>query len=134
MKAFFDTNQIIYLYSSNELNKTNTVKNCVLETDSHVSTQVLQEMCNVMRRKYGAPLTVIDNILSQIEMNFKIYKNSVSTVRLALQIADRYQFAFYDSMIIAAALESGCSILYSEDMHHEQKIDNQLTILNPFLI
>jgi len=48
-------------------------------------------------------------------------------------IAQRYQFSFYDSLIIASALEAGCITLYSEDMQHEQVIEKRLTIRNPFL-
>ena len=43
-----------------------------------------------------------------------------------------YGFSFYDSLIVAAALEAGCSRLYTEDMQHGQQI-HSLTIQNPFL-
>ena len=52
-----------------------------------------------------------------------------------LQVAERYRFAFYDALIVAAALESGCTVLYSEDMQGGQVIKNTphtLTIKNPF--
>jgi predicted nucleic acid-binding protein len=51
----------------------------------------------------------------------------------ACQIAEKYHFSFYDSLIIAASLECDCNILYSEDMHHGQIIENKLKIVNPFL-
>jgi len=35
-------------------------------------------------------------------------------------------------MILATALENGCNIVFSEDMQHNQMIENQLTIINPF--
>ncbi len=50
----------------------------------------------------------------------------------ALDFKERWQFSFYDSLIIAAALEANCTILYSEDLQHNQKI-NDLTVTNPFL-
>ena len=50
----------------------------------------------------------------------------------ALDIQARYHFGFYDALIIAAALEAGCSRLYSEDLQHGQRIE-RLTIENPFL-
>ena len=37
-----------------------------------------------------------------------------------------------DSLIVATALENGCTILYSEDMQHEQIIEKQIKIINPF--
>ena len=48
-----------------------------------------------------------------------------------LDIQDRYHYSFYDSLIIAAALEAGCARLLSEDMQDGQRIDS-LTIVNPF--
>ena len=49
----------------------------------------------------------------------------------AIEIQERYQYSFYDSMIIAAALEGNCKTLYSEDLQHDQKIES-LTIIDPF--
>jgi predicted nucleic acid-binding protein len=55
-----------------------------------------------------------------------------ATILAALTVAERYGFSHYDSLIVATALEAGCSTLYSEDMQHGQLIDNRLTIINPF--
>ena len=48
-----------------------------------------------------------------------------------LALRDRYGFSFYDSMIVAGAVESGCVRLYSEDLQHGQRIQS-LTIEDPF--
>jgi predicted nucleic acid-binding protein len=50
-----------------------------------------------------------------------------------VDIAERYGFSVYDSMIIAAAKGAGCTTLFSEDLQHRQVIDGTLTIRNPFL-
>ena len=57
---------------------------------------------------------------------------TVALYRSAVSLQSRYRFSFYDSLIVAAALEAGCTRLYSEDLQHDQQIQ-QLTILNPFL-
>ena len=49
-----------------------------------------------------------------------------------LKLQERWRFSWYDSLIICAALEAGCEILYSEDLQHQQKIET-LTIINPFI-
>lgn len=54
------------------------------------------------------------------------------TIKRACQIADRYRFSFYDSLIISAALESNCTVLYSEDLHDGQVIEGTLTVKSPF--
>ncbi len=50
----------------------------------------------------------------------------------AIDIREKYKFQYYDSLIIATALENKCTILYSEDMQHGQIIERQLKIINPF--
>jgi len=54
------------------------------------------------------------------------------TVRTAFDIAEKYGYSYYDSQVIACALETGCTVLYSEDLQHNQIIENTLRIVNPF--
>jgi predicted nucleic acid-binding protein len=68
-----------------------------------------------------------------IYSNNEVYVNQQQTIFKACNIAERYQYSFYDSLIISAALESNCDILYSEDLQHNQIIDGVLTIINPFI-
>ncbi|MCB0613137.1 MAG: PIN domain-containing protein [Lewinellaceae bacterium] len=75
----------------------------------------------------------IQATLNEVENNFEVYANTARSIKHACFIADRYGFSFYDSLIIAASLESGCTVLYSEDLHDGQAIENTLTIKNPFL-
>jgi len=58
---------------------------------------------------------------------------TAETHDLGLRLAERYGFSVYDAMIVAAALLAGCGILYSEDMQHGQRIEDRLTLCNPFL-
>lgn len=55
-----------------------------------------------------------------------------STIKKALYIKNKFLYSFWDSLVIASALENNCSILYSEDMRDRQVIDSKLTIINPF--
>ena len=50
-----------------------------------------------------------------------------------IEIHTRYKYSYYDSLIIASALENDCAILYTEDLHHSQVIDEKLAIINPFI-
>jgi predicted nucleic acid-binding protein len=50
----------------------------------------------------------------------------------ATEVAERYGFSLYDSVIVASALLAGCKTLYSEDLQHRQVIDKKLTVINPF--
>jgi predicted nucleic acid-binding protein len=55
------------------------------------------------------------------------------TIHTALDIRERYSFPWYDSLIVATALEAGCDTLYSEDMQNGQEIEGRLRIINPFV-
>jgi predicted nucleic acid-binding protein len=72
-------------------------------------------------------------VLTDVNANNQLHTNTQLTIHKACNIAMRYKFSFYDTLIIAAALESNCTILYSEDMHHNQVIENALKIVNPFV-
>ena len=49
-----------------------------------------------------------------------------------MEISIRYNFYYWDSLIVASALENNCSILYTEDMQDGQVIEESLKIVNPF--
>jgi len=63
---------------------------------------------------------------------FNVAILNVETVINALKIKQKYQYSYYDSLIISTALQNDCNILYSEDMHNHHLIENKLTIINPF--
>ncbi|MFN4146065.1 MAG: hypothetical protein ACK4GN_09600, partial [Runella sp.] len=63
---------------------------------------------------------------------FDIFKPNEATLCKALDIHLLYQYSFYDSLILASALECGCEVLYSEDLNHGQTLEG-LQIINPFL-
>ena len=54
------------------------------------------------------------------------------TVRAAMRVAVRYQLSHWDALVVAAALQAGCDLLYSEDLQHEQVFDGRVTVKNPF--
>ena len=56
---------------------------------------------------------------------------SLRLYRASLDIQSRYRFAYYDALIVAAALDAGCATLYSEDLQDGQRIDG-LTVVDPF--
>ena len=98
-----------------------------------ISTQVLQEFCNVAHKKFSPKDIDLETALSEIESMVSIHDNTIDTMRKANTVKNKYNYSFYDSLIIAAALDCDCNILYSEDMQNGQVIDNRLKITNPFL-
>jgi len=71
--------------------------------------------------------------ISEIESYCEIANINTWLISNALILKDRYKFSYFDSLIIASALENNCDILYSEDIQHNQIIEDKLKIINPFL-
>ncbi|WP_353640740.1 PIN domain-containing protein [Desulfonauticus submarinus] len=57
---------------------------------------------------------------------------TLDIVRKSWEIKEKYKFSYWDSLIVASALENNCSILYTEDMQDGQIIEKKLEIVNPF--
>jgi predicted nucleic acid-binding protein len=131
-RIFLDTNVILYCYSSSEPLKREIAQTLIIKNNTFLSTQVLQELCNVLTKKLKQSYQQAEKIVKECSLNNSVSVNSLTTVINACKIAERYKFSFYDSLIIAAALESNCSILYSEDLHNGQLINGSLRIVNPF--
>lgn len=98
-----------------------------------ISFQVVQECLNIMVRKADIPLSANETqrYLESVLSRLWLVMPSVALYRRGIEIQDRYKYGFYDSLIVAAALEAGCTRLLSEELQHGQRIE-QLTIENPF--
>jgi len=129
-RIFLDSNVMIYAYFKQDEKKQRISKRLISQ-NAIISTQVLQELTNTLHRKMGVDYNIVRSILQECLKNCDLNTNTSETVFSALDIAKRYDFSFFDSLIVAAALESKCTILYSEDMQHNQHIEN-LIIKNPF--
>jgi len=132
-KVFFDSNVLIYSYSNSEPEKQAIARKLITENNSTISTQVLQELVNTVTKKFKFSYPGAAVLVKECCQNNNLHINTEDTVLLACDIAQQYHFSFFDSIIVSAALETGCNILYSEDMNHGQKIENCLIIINPFL-
>lgn len=131
-KFFLDTNILVYAYSTTDPVKSQKAQNLNLPQEGWISTQVLTELGNVMSRKFKIAWPAIELIVKNISDNFPVHINTPAIIAQATQIAQRYGFSWFDSLIVTAALECGCETLYSEDLQHGQLIENTLRIINPF--
>jgi predicted nucleic acid-binding protein len=101
-------------------------------SEALVSTQVINEITNILYKKFKLDTKNIEDVILEIDNNFNVVNFSVTTQIKAIKIKEKYKLQYYDSLILATALENGCTLLYSEDMQHEQIIENKLKIINPF--
>jgi len=131
--VFVDSNVVVYAYSRTEKDKRVRASDVLTNYDCVVSTQVLNEYCNVCIKKNFISITDIQKDINEILSNCGFYIVNEVTINKALFVKNRYGFSYYDSLVVASALECECSILFSEDMQHNQMIENTLKIVNPFL-
>lgn len=127
---FVDTNVVLYSLSDDVTKRRQAL--AILANQPVLSLQVLNEAANIMRRKLGFDIPAIREVLLRWLRESRLHPLATSTLLSALDVATRYGFSHYDGLIIAAALESGCVTLYSEDFQHGQVLDQRLTIINPF--
>ena len=127
-----DTNILVYCHSNDELDKQKTAMS-FFASYPVVSTQVLSEYLNVVKRKLKLPKDeIMDVCLQNIELCI-LQPISLSTLKYARHLLDRYDFQLFDSIVVASALEANCHILYSEDFQHGLMVENRMTIVNPFV-
>ena len=135
---FIDTNVFVYQLEQVDTRKAEIaerlIRRGIASGTACISFQVVQECLNTTIRKATTPLSenemraYLDEVLAPLLR----VQPSIGLYHASLDIRSRYQFGFYDSLIVAAALEAGCDLLYTEDMQHGQQIHG-LTIRDPFL-
>lgn len=131
-KIFLDTNIVVYLYSGDEPEKQAAALAYIEQNTPVISTQVLSELANTLSRKFGLPHDVVAQAVAEVRDACTVVPVMPDTIMQALALAKKYQYAYYDSLILAAALSAGCETLATEDMQHGQVVEGALTIRNPF--
>lgn len=129
--CFIDSNILIYALTDKG-EKGKVASNLIRNYSIVISTQVLNEFCNVVLRKNLMTFDEVKWLLPRLQEDFKIMLIDFDLVKKTLEIKQRLNYSYWDSLIVATALASGVTTLYSEDMRHSQVIDGQITILNPF--
>ncbi|HXX15195.1 MAG TPA: PIN domain-containing protein [Candidatus Eremiobacteraceae bacterium] len=135
-KAFVDTNVLVYAHDQGTAMKQGRSQELLArlwtEKKGVISTQVLEEFCVSVRRKFVQPLS-LDETRAAIRAygQWHVVVNSADSVLRALEIEQRYQLSFWDALIIQAAGSAGCEVLYSEDFSNGQEYEGVL-VVNPF--
>ena len=132
---FLDTNVLVYMFDETDAAKQRQAEILVNESLASgtgcISFQVVQETLNVLIRRLGFVSEDARRVLDDVLIPLWQVNPTAALYQTAISLQGRYGFSFYDSLIVAGALEAGCSRLYSEDLQHGQRVQ-QLTIWNPF--
>jgi predicted nucleic acid-binding protein len=129
-RPFLDTNVLIYAFTTGDPRSVRA--EALIAEGGTVSVQVLNEFVNVFRRKLRRSWQDTENALRALATLLDApLPLTMDLHRTAVRLSRDHALAFYDSLIIAAAIVAGCNTLYSEDMQGGCKIGG-VTIRNPF--
>ena len=137
-KFFLDTNVFVCSFDRTAAAKnrraTQLIREAVSTRKGIVSYQVVQEFFNLALRRFAQPMSVpeAEQYLGAVFRPLLAVQSSPALVSEALRLTDRHRLSWYDSLIVAAAIEGGCGVLYSEDLQHGQRF-GQLKVENPFV-
>ena len=136
--VFVDTNVLLYSEDRANADKHLAARDWLrvlwLRRCGRVSVQVLNEFYSNATRKLQPPMAAGD---ARAEVRryqrWQPWLNDHATVEAAWAIESRFRFSYWDALVIAAALQQGCSWLLTEDLQHDQQIDG-LRVINPFVV
>lgn len=133
-RSFIDTNVLIYAEASDAPLKQRAalalLKGLYEESQGVLSTQVLQEYCNVALKKLKLPAQYVRLQLDLYEQ-FEIVQVTPAIIRVGLDLHQTRNLAFFDAIVLASAHASGCNVIWTEDMNAGEVV-NGVTISNPF--
>jgi len=131
-KVTIDSNILIYAFGKQDDKKKEIAKGIISNCEI-ISLQAINETLFVLYKKFKFPIIELETVKNFLIQVFNISEINTSTLSKSLQVMKKYNYSFWDSMMIASALMNECQKLYSEDMHHGQIIEDELEIVNPFL-
>ncbi len=139
-KVFIDTNIFIYAFlnsskDKNDYNKHILSKEFLSSFQNNqkiiISTQVCNEYYSALL-KHKISDDEIQKSLKELISAVKATPVTQATVLSSFNLKKRYKYSYWDSLILSSALENDCKIIYTEDMKHQQMIEDKVQIINPF--
>lgn len=131
MPVFADTNVVVYAFAKDDTKI--AVAEGILGKQPTVSMQVISEFLNVCRVKLGMDVQTRHKLAQELIAGCNVVALEPRVVEKAMEVEAQGQISYWDALIVAAALLSGCDTLYTEDLEHGRTFDGQLTVVNPFV-
>jgi predicted nucleic acid-binding protein len=135
VRSFFDTNIFVYADDKGSPAKQHRAVELVAEhrkkTTGVVSLQVLQEYFVTVTRKLGVDPRIARRKVELIS-EFDVATPDVADILASIDLHRLHNISFWDALVVRAAKQSGCSVLFSEDMQNHREVDG-VRIVNPFL-
>ena len=137
-RFFLDTNIFVYSFDRSAVGKARTaaqlIRKALTTQKGIVSYQVVQEFFNVALRRFSQPMKQADaeQYLGMVFRPLLGVHSSSALYSEALRLKAQSRLAWYDSLIVSAAIQAQCNFLFTEDLQHGQRFGS-LQIANPFL-
>jgi len=137
-RFFLDTNILVYALSkanpAKQLVASRLVDQAIDSGKGIIGYQVVQEFFNVAFRRFSPPMSTVEAelVLAVTLRPLLAVHSSYSIFARAFELARKSSISWYDSLIVSAALETDCRILFTEDLQHGQQFQ-KLRVVNPFL-
>jgi predicted nucleic acid-binding protein len=137
-RFFIDTNLFVYTFDAQAPARAKKAAQLIRRAadtgEGIISFQVVQEFFSVAFRRFPQPMSIADaeQYLITVLRPLLAVHSSPAIYFEALRILEKHRLSWYDSLILAAAVEGQCDKLYSEDFQHGRKIEG-LRIENPFV-
>ena len=134
MSEFLDTNVILYAFDADSGQKQELsvalLSRLIPDRAGVLSVQVLVEFYSIATRKFRMTSQEAEGVLNDFA-DWRLHRPDYSSVVAAIHLQRRYKLAWYDAMILNSALETGCSVLWTEDFNDGQRFGD-LVIRNPY--
>jgi predicted nucleic acid-binding protein len=135
VRSFIDSNVLIYAEAKDAPLKQKAALTLLKHLHQNalgvISTQVLQEYCNVALKKLRLPAAHIRQQLA-LHQQFEIVQVTPALIQKALDLNQLRSVSFYDALVVSAAAASGCELLYTEDMNTDEIVEG-VSLINPFV-
>jgi len=134
-RIFIDTNILVYAYINSDLDKHTRIKdflNTLSGKEVNISTQILSEVYSALKKNAVEKHNIKYYIEYCVE-KYNILSVTLSEIKTCLEIRERYNYSYWDSLVLATAVNNNCEIVYSEDMQNKQSIYSGLKIMNPLV-
>jgi len=128
---FVDTNVVVYALGQDAAKFERAES--ILGNQPTISVQVINEFLSVCRVKLGLDIATRHRLANELLAGCNVVALDARVIEKAMEIERQNGVSFWDALIVAAAILSGCETLYSEDLQHLRVFDGLLTVVNPFI-
>lgn len=130
-RIFVDTNVPLYALDTESTKQKAAL--AIMRGNPVISVQVVNEFISVVTKKTTLSRREINQLAGVMLRRCEVIAIDSALVNAAIALGEKFKLSHWDSLIVAAALQAECDVLYTEDLHNGQVIYSQLTIINPFL-